>query len=72
MCEPHRNMHWKPIRGLDRPEHADEDWRPSIAEIMRHAQIEIAFEARKHQAPAVTSQARQRELLRNWNVSNRR
>jgi hypothetical protein len=39
----------KPMRGIDRPQHADEDWRPSIAEMMRHASIAIEFEQRhKH------------------------
>jgi hypothetical protein len=39
---------WRtPIRGLDKPEGADDDWKPSIHEVLRHAQIAIAFEERK-------------------------
>lgn len=41
----------KPLKGIDRPEGADEDWKPSILEHIRHAAIAIAFEERKHRAP---------------------
>lgn len=38
---------WKtPIRGIDRPEQAPEDWRPSLDEMMRHARIAFDFENR--------------------------
>lgn len=43
----------KPLRGIDRPEHADEDWRPSIAEMMRHASIAIEFERRHRHTKAL-------------------
>lgn len=41
----------KPLKGIDRPEHADEDWRPSIMEHLRHAEIAIAFEKRNERVP---------------------
>lgn len=42
----------KPIPGIDRPAHADEDWRPSLDDMFRHARIAIAFENRnKRPAP---------------------
>jgi hypothetical protein len=36
-----------PIRGIDRPENAPDDWRPSLLECIRHAQIAINFEDRR-------------------------
>lgn len=42
---------WKaPIRGVDRPEHAPEDWCPSLDEMMRHAKIAFDFENRNKKA----------------------
>lgn len=40
-----------PLKGIDRPEHADDDWRPSILEHIRHAEIAIAFEERDKAGP---------------------
>lgn len=38
---------WRtPIKGIDRPANADEDWRPSLMDMMRFAQIAITFEER--------------------------
>jgi hypothetical protein len=36
----------KPMKGIDRLPDADEDWKPSIMEHIRHARIDIAFEER--------------------------
>jgi hypothetical protein len=50
ICEGHFQMYrgamTKPIRGIDRPENADEEWRGSLLECIRHAQIAMAFENR--------------------------
>lgn len=57
MCEVHFQIYQeamtKPIRGIDRPEHADEEWRGSITEMVRHARIAIDFEDRDNQAKAL-------------------
>jgi hypothetical protein len=54
-CIPHWEsiVAWweKPIRGIDRPEDAPEDWRPSLEEMFRHARIAISFENRNKQPP---------------------
>ena len=34
------------MKGIDRPAHADEDWRPSLMDHIRHQQIALAFEER--------------------------
>jgi len=51
MCATHFAIYCegmtKPIRGLTPPENADEDWKPSLLEMIRHAQIAIDFEDRK-------------------------
>ena len=53
MCDVHfqiyRNAMTKPIRGIDRPENAPDDWQPSLLECIRHAQIAAAFEKRNEQ-----------------------
>jgi hypothetical protein len=55
-CAEYFKEAWtKPMRGIDRPEHADEDWRPSIAEMMRHASIAIEFEQRQKHTKALDS-----------------
>lgn len=48
LCKDYYVEEWKkPLKGIDRPPGADEDWRPSLMEHIRHAQIAIAFEERK-------------------------
>lgn len=37
----------KPIKGLDRPLHAPDDWKPSLSEVVRHGEIALAFERRQ-------------------------
>lgn len=54
MCTPCRDYYFeaisKPLKGIDRPEGSDEDWKGSILDHLRHAAIAIAFEERdKHQ-----------------------
>jgi hypothetical protein len=50
----------KPIPGIDRPANADEDWRPSLMEMMRHARIAMDFENRnKKPPPAVAPRPRE-------------
>lgn len=55
MCLGHyRNYHGAlntPLRGLDPPPDADEDWRGSIMDIVRHALIAEAFEKRQRPPP---------------------
>lgn len=46
------------IRGLDRPDNADESWRPSIMEVVRHACIALAFEDRRQAAQPVSTERR--------------
>jgi len=50
MCTPCRDYYVdalsKPLKGIDRPEGADDDWRGSIMEHIRHASIAMAFELR--------------------------
>ena len=41
----------KPLKGIDRPEGADEDWKPSIMEHIRHARIAMEFEDRNLRPP---------------------
>ncbi len=41
----------KPIPGIDRPANADEEWRPSLMEMMRHARIAMDFEDRNKIRP---------------------
>jgi hypothetical protein len=40
------------MKGIDRPEGADEWWRPSLEDHLRFAEIEIAFNARHKRAIA--------------------
>lgn len=55
-CEPCRVYYRKalatPMKGIDRPEGADDDWKGSILDHIRHAQIAIAFEERKERERA--------------------
>jgi hypothetical protein len=50
MCDGHFQMYryamTHPIRGLTPPENSDEDWKPSLLEMIRHAEIAMAFEER--------------------------
>lgn len=59
MCKGHFRLYQeamtKPIRGIDRPEHADDEWRGSITEMMRHARIAIDFAERDQKAKAIES-----------------
>lgn len=34
----------KPIKGLTRPKNGDDDWKPSLLEVIRHGEIALAFE----------------------------
>jgi hypothetical protein len=55
MCMPCKDFYVdalsRPLKGIDRPEGADEEWRPSLADHLRHAEIDAAFE-RRNQRPA--------------------
>ena len=50
MCTPCKDSYadalWTPLKGIDRPEGADEEWRGSILDHLRHAQIAISFAER--------------------------
>ena len=50
MCVDHSEMYWSamttPIKGIDRPDYADDEWRGSLQECIRHAEIAMAFEER--------------------------
>ena len=38
---------WKtPLKGIDRPEGADDDWKPSLLDMMHHARIAESFQTR--------------------------
>lgn len=56
MCTPCRNdwseSYGKPMKGIDRPEGADESWRGSILDHLRHASIAISFAERNQSAIA--------------------
>jgi hypothetical protein len=58
MCVDHFSLYQdvtsKPIRGIE-PERTSEDWRGSIADMMRHASIAISFAERDNQAKALAS-----------------
>jgi hypothetical protein len=47
LCDTHKNLYigamTTKIKGIDRPANAPDDWRGSISECVRHAQIAIAF-----------------------------
>lgn len=63
MCAPcaeyYREAARTPLKGIDRPERAGEEWRPSLADHLRHAEIEAAFERRNERpAPAVQDDLR--------------
>jgi len=63
MCTPcaefYSSVVSKPLKGIDRPEGADDEWRPSIMEHLRHAQIAMAFEQRNQRsAPLVQDDLR--------------
>lgn len=50
MCDGHlqvyRDAMTKPIKGIDRPADASEDWRSSLSDMMHHASIARSFENR--------------------------
>lgn len=50
-----REVALKPMRGIDRPEGAPEDWRPSLDEMMRHARIAISFNERQQRERALNA-----------------
>jgi hypothetical protein len=56
MCTPCRDYYVdalsKPLKGIDRPEGADDDWKGSIMDHLRHAEIATAFEERNKKRPA--------------------
>ena len=80
MCDVHKRIHieaWtKPMKGIDRPEHADDVWRGSILEHVRHAKIAIDFEERDKQNRIAAAQAGQMEAwrqgLRNMRTGERK
>jgi hypothetical protein len=55
MCTPCKEYYAeaiaKPLKGIDRPPDAPEDWRPSLDEHLRWARIEMEFEEQKKQPP---------------------
>jgi hypothetical protein len=46
MCDWHFQEYRKPIPGIHAPENAPDDWRPSLMDCIRLAQIAISFEER--------------------------
>jgi hypothetical protein len=54
MCQAHKDVYFDPtpIRGLDRPSYADESWRPSISDMIRHGAMEISRTDHEPVAPA--------------------
>lgn len=50
------NWH-KPIKGLDKPDGADDEWRPSLMEVIQHGCIAVAFEERKERERAFLTNA---------------
>jgi len=54
MCEPCRAYYTvifkQPLKGIDRPDGADEDWRPSLVDHLRFAQIDFKHQQRNNQA----------------------
>lgn len=68
MCDPHLRIYvdaWtKPMKGIDRPEHADDEWRGSILEHVRHAKIAIDFADRDKHTKIDDEQASQMETWR--------
>lgn len=50
MCDEHYRIYHHAmttdIKGIDRPDYADDDWRGSLIECVRRAQIAIAFDER--------------------------
>lgn len=57
MCDWHyqqlKDFMTKPVRGLDPMVPGDEYFRPSLEEMIRHAEIAIAFENRHKKAAAM-------------------
>lgn len=52
---------WRaPMKGIDRPEWADDDWRPSIDEHWRHGAIAVAFVERQEREAAARQAHRKR------------
>lgn len=51
MCEAHAAIYrdgvTKPIKGIDRPVGADEDWRGSLVDCVHHARIALEAEEQK-------------------------
>src|SRR5262245_25627436 len=45
----------KPIKGITKPEGADDEWRPSLMDMIRHAEITAKFDER-HTRPAEIEQ----------------
>lgn len=43
MCDAHKQSYFDvtPIKGVDRPYYASDEWRPSIVEMISHAAMEI-------------------------------
>lgn len=48
----------KKLKGIDRPDNADESWRPSIMEHARHGIIALAFEDSREAARPVSAERR--------------
>ncbi len=55
MCDWHRDQyaeyHEKPIRGLAPMDPNDEDFRPSLEDMIRHAEIALEFERQRGRRP---------------------
>lgn len=69
LCREHMDVwhhgHTTRIPGLDPPERADEYWRPSMADMIRHAMIAEAFEKQKKEraSPPICLTRRQQTAL---------
>jgi len=48
----------KPLKGIDRPAGADDEWRPSLADHLRHTEIDAAFERRNERPASVQNDLR--------------
>jgi hypothetical protein len=47
-----------PIRGIDRPPNAPEDWRGSLLDCIMHAEQAMKFENRNNEIPMTANHAR--------------
>lgn len=56
VCRLHLDLMMEKIPGIDRPEYADDDWRPSLIGMMKLGEAKLSFDdLRRHPvAPATT------------------